>query len=232
MDIPPILAINLPERQDRWVSIQNVFQTWRQNIERVEAVKMDPGWKGCSLSHRKCIELAKQRGYPWVLIVEDDCLPTDGAYQRFRDLLPTLWARRSEWEIFSGGPSYLLGAKVVSRNPPLLDVVTYGTQFCLVHAGTYDKILKDVGDHLKIDVYYTESMKTWCTVPHLATQLPGKSDIDGKVTDHSDKFQVAEEILYKKLFLDEWDFIPKLVALTLVVTSLGFTLYCGKMGRK
>ncbi len=40
--------------------------------ERFNAVKKENGALGCSISHLKCLQLAKERGWPQVLIVEDD----------------------------------------------------------------------------------------------------------------------------------------------------------------
>ena len=220
MDIPPILVINLEERKDRWVSIQNAFQSWRVPLQRVEAVRMKPGWKGCSLSHKKCIQIAKDRKYPWVLIVEDDCKPEDDAQERFRALLPSLWARRSEWALFNGGSSYLFSARVIQEEPPLLEVSGWATQFILIHEGSYDHLLDAIHENMKIDVYYKEKERSWSTVPHLATQATGVSDIENKEIDYSAQFKKSEEILFTKIFLYKWDYIPKTVATVLIVGSI------------
>ena len=74
MNFPPVFVINLDKRPDRWSDIQVEFKDW--NIERVSATEFNPGWKGCTLSHIKCLELANQRNYDWILIVEDDCVLT------------------------------------------------------------------------------------------------------------------------------------------------------------
>lgn len=42
------------------------------NIERFPAVARSPGALGCSYSHRNVVALAKERGYPYVMIFEDD----------------------------------------------------------------------------------------------------------------------------------------------------------------
>jgi GR25 family glycosyltransferase involved in LPS biosynthesis len=45
--------------------------------ERFQAIRMDNGAIGCTMSHIKCLELAKQRNYPQVFICEDDILFTN-----------------------------------------------------------------------------------------------------------------------------------------------------------
>ena len=42
------------------------------DIERFPAVARSPGALGCSYSHRNVIALAKERGYPHVIVFEDD----------------------------------------------------------------------------------------------------------------------------------------------------------------
>ena len=230
MDIPPILVINLEERKDRWVAIQNAFQSWRVPLERVDAVRMKPGWKGCTLSHKKCIQIAKDRKYPWVLILEDDCVPEPDCHQRFKELLPSLWARRNEWDLFNGGISFLWEARVVQETPPLLKVSGWATQFIMVHEGSYDHLLEALNEDVKVDVYYTDHERTYCTVPHLAKQAPGISDIENKETDYLNNFERSEETLFVKLFLYKWDFIPKSVAgLLLIGAAAGLIMrFLGK----
>ena len=40
--------------------------------ERFNAIKLPNGALGCSMSHLKCLEMAKAAGWPHLLIVEDD----------------------------------------------------------------------------------------------------------------------------------------------------------------
>lgn len=228
MDLPSILVINLPERKDRWIRVENEFQTWRTVVERVDAIRATPGWKGCSLSHRKCIEIAKNRGWEWVLIIEDDCQLTDDAKNRFRELLPVLWARRNEWDVFNGGPSQikdLRNLNVVSSEPPLFDIKSYVTQFCLIHQDYYDTFLDKVGEHVRIDLFHLESSRVWCTYPHLSIQAPGKSDIENRSMDYTNNFKDSNEHLYNALIMDKWKWIPVGVGSTLIVGASLALLY-------
>ena len=132
MAFPHILVINLPERKDRWEDMEKDLEPWNVPFERVDAVKMSPGWKGCSLSHRKCIEIAKQRKYPWVLILEDDSKLFPDTKERFEKLLEILWIMRYNWEIFTGGPTHIRNASLLYQDPPLFHVESYSTHFILV----------------------------------------------------------------------------------------------------
>ena len=67
------LVINLGEREDRKLTVFNQLR----NIdvihpERVAAVKTKDGAIGCTMSHIKCLEIAKKNHWEYVCIVEDD----------------------------------------------------------------------------------------------------------------------------------------------------------------
>lgn len=66
------LFVNLDHRTDRLEHAINEFKKMDINAERVKAIKMKNGAIGCTMSHIKCIELAKTRGWEYVFICEDD----------------------------------------------------------------------------------------------------------------------------------------------------------------
>ena len=72
MDKIPILYINLKFRKDRNEEIINELNKFNLTGERVEAIKHKDGYIGCALSHIKCLDLAIERGYEEVIILEDD----------------------------------------------------------------------------------------------------------------------------------------------------------------
>ena len=66
------LFINLEQRPDRLEHAVAEFKKMRIDAERVNATKTKAGAVGCTLSHIRCLELAKQRDYDYVFICEDD----------------------------------------------------------------------------------------------------------------------------------------------------------------
>jgi hypothetical protein len=66
------LFINLEHRKDRLEHVNTEFKKMGITAERVNAVKMNTGAVGCTMSHIKCIELAKERKYEQVFVCEDD----------------------------------------------------------------------------------------------------------------------------------------------------------------
>jgi len=66
------LYINLEHRTDRLEHVQLELAKIGVQGERVNAVKAKVGAIGCTLSHIRCLELAKQQDYEYVFICEDD----------------------------------------------------------------------------------------------------------------------------------------------------------------
>ena len=205
MNFPPVFVINLDKRPDRWSDIQVEFKDW--NIERLSATEFNPGWKGTTLSHIRCMELAKKRNYDWVVILEDDCVLTEDASNRFKNLLPVLWNRRSEWDVFMGGVSLYLGVpwNTMSNDPRLYEVKSTGTCFTFLHKDSYISILNripkdpsemhDQGTDC-IDTWYRfNNVRVWTTAPFLTLQKPSFSDLSNKFADSDELYKKSEFLL-------------------------------------
>lgn len=203
MNFPNIFVINLDDRTERWEEIQQSFAGWPP-LERISAVKDSPGWKGCAKSHVKCIKMAKERGYPWVVVLEDDCQVKADSFERFHRLLPILWKRKSEWDIFLGGCTNVDIIKKVEAEPPIFKITGLTTHFCLYNSDVYDKIIekynpKNENTMIEIDLYYQKTMRMFCTTPFLAVQKPGVSDIVKENMDYTHHFTSSESKLTKFL---------------------------------
>ena len=74
-NIDKIFYINLDKREDRRQEIESELANFNliDNSERIKAIHTpDQGILGCTMSHLKTIQLAKERKYKNVLILEDD----------------------------------------------------------------------------------------------------------------------------------------------------------------
>lgn len=76
-DIKHAFYINLLSRPDRKQHVENQLKKIGMNAERFNAIKMANGAIGCSMSHLKIIETAKENHWDHVLIIEDDILFTN-----------------------------------------------------------------------------------------------------------------------------------------------------------
>jgi glycosyl transferase, family 25 len=73
-DIKYCLYINLTSRPDRKIHIEDQLRGVGLNPIRFNAIKLKNGRVGCSMSHLKCLQLAKNNNWPYVMICEDDLL--------------------------------------------------------------------------------------------------------------------------------------------------------------
>ena len=72
-DIKNIFYINLEHRTDRKEHIESQLKSvGLTQFERFNAVKLANGRIGCSMSHLRCLQTAKDRNYEHLLICEDD----------------------------------------------------------------------------------------------------------------------------------------------------------------
>jgi len=71
-DIKYCFYINLEHRTDRKQHVEKELNKIGINGTRFNAIKLKNGAIGCSMSHLKCLEIAKKSGWSHVLILEDD----------------------------------------------------------------------------------------------------------------------------------------------------------------
>ena len=201
MEFPPIMVINLDTRPDRWEEITKAFQSlgWPA-LQRISAIRDTLGWKGCLKSHLKCLEIAKEKKFPWVLVLEDDCLPTQPSLTQFNELLPTLSKMKDDYDIFLGGCTFIKDVSIMQYKPPLFSLKGLTTHFCLYSSGSYNKLINKLQiSDVPIDALYNNdpSIRMICTVPYIATQVPGKSDIENNPVDYTNTFSTSEKQLFE-----------------------------------
>lgn len=118
-----ILYINMEKRTDRNEHVQKELDKLNtpNGYERFNAVcpKNGNGEIGCSLSHLRCIEIAKERNYPFVFICEDDITFTNP--KLFQTNLQRFWD-------FFGQPLTKIEEENFSNDPPRIkwDVIIVG----------------------------------------------------------------------------------------------------------
>jgi glycosyl transferase, family 25 len=198
-----VLYINLAERTDRKEQAEKEFARFDISAERVEAVKGNPlglstqkrkpGDIGCILSHVKCVQLAKDRKWNYVVVFEDDV--------EFRDEFDTLFWHYfrqvpDDWDmIFIGGNHW--GRWLEFKDNPQLTRVTENvfrtTHTLTTHAyilrdTMYDAVIKRLTlGELPVDMLMMDlqtMFKVYAFRPNLAWQRPSKSDINNNMCDY------------------------------------------------
>lgn len=72
-DIKHVFYINLQHRTDRKQHVEReLLSIGIKKPTRFNAIKLENGAVGCSMSHLKCLKTAKENNFPHVLICEDD----------------------------------------------------------------------------------------------------------------------------------------------------------------
>ena len=218
-DIKNIFYINLETRKDRRNSIETqLTNIGLTNFERFNAIKVMDGRVGCTMSHIKCLEMAKERGYNHLVICEDDTFFLDP--KLFKTQLTTFLKNGHKWDVvlFAGNnvPPY------ERIDDTCIAVSHCQTTTCYLVNGHYfdtllqnmreglNKLLKEPTNHLNyaIDRYWLNLQKkdNWLLItPLTVIQREDYSDIENKRTDYSnlmldlDKEQLMKMIAKNKM---------------------------------
>jgi len=206
-------VINLDRRTDRWEQIQKDWADYSDiNLIRVSAVEYNPGKVGCARSHLKLVQHAKDHKMPYILVMEDDAIPTQHFKKLWKRCLRYLDNHQEDWDIFNGG-STLVSLK--KGNPKKLTKTlvstdfSFGTHFVIYNEKCYDKVLSwetlktPLRNRPPIDVFFSNEflgLLTFSVAPFIAIQRSGLSDLTKKVMDYDSFFKFTEEKL--QLFLE------------------------------
>ena len=192
------LFINLEHRTDRLAHVSKQLESIGVKGERFGACKTKVGAIGCTLSHIKCLELAKERNYEQVFICEDDITFLDPPV--FLDSLNKFTANHDvEWDVL------IIGGNIV---PPYERVGDYcirvgecqTTTGYVVKKHYYDVLIDNFRESVKnliqdpenkqnyaLDVYWKRLQKksSWYMLtPFTVVQYDTYSDIEERYVDY------------------------------------------------
>jgi GR25 family glycosyltransferase involved in LPS biosynthesis len=200
-DIKYCLYINLESRKDRKEHIEQELKSVGINGVRFNAVKLQNGRIGCSMSHLKCLQIAKKNNWPYVMICEDDLLFIDKekAVKHMNDFFK-----------LHSSPSDTCNVMLLAGNnvPPYknIDDTCIRVSHCQTTTGYivkneyYDtlmqniktgieKLMKNPNNHLMyaIDKYWIQLQKKdiwYFLAPVIAVQREDYSDIEERTTNY------------------------------------------------
>lgn len=195
-----IFFINLDRREDRLEFIEKQLDRVGIIAERISAVDgnlLDPdpsignGWNhkgvaGCALSHRKVIQLAKERGYKSFLVIEDDTVFSDDFVEKAPFYIGQL---PEDWDMVYFGGNYLSSLTPVNVNVGRCIHTLTTNMYAMKHT-MYDYVLSNISDKVEelkmpVDVLYTniqanKSFNCYAFRPQLVWQDSIFSDIENK----------------------------------------------------
>lgn len=100
-----VFYINLDKRTDRKVKIEKLLSELNWEYQRFSAIEHSNGAIGCSKSHLKLLEYAKENNLEYIVIVEDDMTITD--INLFKTQLDKFLNSGIEYDVLLlGGNSY------------------------------------------------------------------------------------------------------------------------------
>ena len=205
-----VLFINLQERIDRLIHVSKELKRLGIQAERFNAVKMKSGAIGCTMSHIKCLEMAKSRGYPNVFICEDDITFTNPELliENIRQFENSEYGKN--WDVLIIGGNNVPPYQKVSDFCIRVNNCQTTTGY-IVNAHYYDKLIENFKDGMRnllrepenkpqyaIDIYWKRLQQDdhwYMIIPATVIQCDGYSDIEGR------------EVSYKHLMTDidkEW----------------------------
>jgi GR25 family glycosyltransferase involved in LPS biosynthesis len=195
-----LYVINIIERKDRWDNIVKTFNDPEYNLIKIEAIKHKNGWKGCFLSHKKCIQIAKDKNLENIIVLEDDCIPFDVntfkkrllQYKKYLD-------ENNNWNIFLGGTvsiNELWVTDIINFDDKNMVEMkkAYATHFICYNKNVYDLFLSQPITK-PIDEFWHEKIKCIMPVPFIAKQLPGYSNIVNKNKSDEKRINDANNLL-------------------------------------
>lgn len=199
-------CIHLSHRTDRRLHMDRLALAYPcLRIHFVDAISHSNGAIGGNLSHKKAIREAKNRGDPFVLVLEDDCemLISNDELAKTIATIKDYIQLHPDVEIINGCgnlTSFEISSITTHQDIFLLTSnPIYTAHFIIYCACSYDKLLASTSD-VPADVV-TNDCKMVFTYPYIATQLASYSDI--QKTDVSyDNIEKSRKFV--KSFVDDY----------------------------
>jgi GR25 family glycosyltransferase involved in LPS biosynthesis len=216
-DIKHSFYINLDERTDRKEHVEKQLESIGIVPNRFNALLLGNGAIGCSMSHMRCLQVAKEKRWDHVLICEDDIdfmNPT-----LFKKNLNLFLANHNDWDVvlLAGNniPPYIQTAEYCVQVSKCLTTTGY-----LVKSHYYDTLIHNIREGVEkliqypkqglvysIDNYWFHLQvkdKWFLIVPLTVKQKGDYSNIEKKNTNYShllldlDKKELIENQRKKK----------------------------------
>ena len=216
-DIKYSFYINLESRIDRKYHVTQQLNNLGIKSKRFNAIRLKNGALGCSMSHLKCIEIAKKNNWEHVLIVEDDIKFLNP--ELFVNQLNLFLKNNKDWDVllFAGNnmPPY---EKIDNSCVKVTRCQT--TTGYLVKQHYYDKLIENYREGISklikepdnhrffaIDKYWfrLQEKDLWfLIIPLTVVQREDYSDIEKRSTNYSKVMtDLDKEWLLKKNNIDQ-----------------------------
>ena len=197
-DIKHAFYINLASRPDRKQHVEEQLNVLGINAQRFNAIKLPNGALGCSMSHLKCLEIAKQNNWPHLLVIEDDIKFLDP--NLFKRQLNTFLTNHKEWDIIIVGGNNVPPYQKIDDTCVKVSSCQTTTGY-LVNGHYFDKLIDNFRTGINkliqnpqlhvlyaIDKYWFNLQKVdnwFLIIPLTVTQREDYSDIEKRPTNYT-----------------------------------------------
>jgi hypothetical protein len=193
-DIPKFV-INLKRREDRLAQIQKEMEYMGWEYELFEAID-EGSYVGCTLSHLNILNIAKERNYESVLIIEDDCTFMPYAKSFIKKIEEE--TENFEFAICNLAPSLNRPVKISDKHKLFHDLTNlpekgenhrdiFATNMIIYHKSIYDDVFQITGvtdsppNYYPIDEFnfkfIISKKQSYCPILPIAPQTAGWSDV-------------------------------------------------------
>jgi len=210
------IYINLEERTDRKEHFLREIEKLdipHLQVERMNAVKNENGALGCSMSHLKCIQYAKEQNWDSVMVLEDDITflnPEIFLNQLFDFFINK---KKESWDVLLlAGNNMHPYKKINSGCIQVMNCIT--TTGYIVQKHYYDKLIHnykegilkllrepDMKKKFAIDKYWLllqQEDRWFLLTPLSVVQYENYSDIEGKETNFQDYMLNYDKIMVNR----------------------------------
>ena len=193
-------VINLETQEELFKEVQQAFLPYELECERFIVTPDGNKQIGCTMTHLDIIALAKEKKWPYVIVLEDDCTPREGM-KEWSTISQFLLQEHRRWDIFLGGALYVhpkkLQTKFQIQGASEVDIIeclkAVAAHFIIYNQSSYDRMLQwhdlpmPPNERPNIDNFFEESdLKMWVPSSFMAWQKPKPG------CDWTEEFQHAE----------------------------------------
>ena len=193
-----VYYINLEEQIERKKSVEEQLNKLQWKYECFNAIKTLNGRIGCSMSHLKLLEMAKEKNLDYIVIIEDDIQFINPEF--YSNLLEKFFDSKINYDVL------LLAGNLREPYTQINDYVlkitkSWTTTGYIVKKHYYDKLINNITESIKllslypdyhclfaVDAYWQHLQKIdnwYILLPRTITQLPGYSSIEKRYVNYN-----------------------------------------------
>lgn len=207
-------VLNQLYRTDRKKSMIEDFKDAPFTLEFTEGIqyynpfqtRIHNKYESVALTHLELLKKAHKENQKTLLLLEDDCVPTEDYIKRWTEIKTYLDAHLEDWETFNGGQLGITDVKkVIKLNKDNLILQAYGGSNSHWMYFNVDAVLPKLQEsfgqnhRLEIDIFYPLKCRNYACFPFLGEQAPGFSDISNIDRDWSVLYSETKRQMKRQL---------------------------------